>query len=128
MSAGDFLTNAVYETNDGNLVSIRIQPETLTLTLNTVANSQLAGPIDPSYPSAKVSGGRRTLGINARKVRVKFTGALPPGYSGGKDTISLPVLTLAVFTGYGKGQTGTYTLNGTDYDVEFVGKTPEAIR
>ena len=41
--------------------------------------------------------------------------------------IALPVLQPSIFNGYAKGQTGTYTLNTTDYDVIVVGKTPETI-
>ena len=126
MSAGDFLSS-FYELDGGQIAPVRIQPETLSLTLNTVANTAPAGPATAGLPSAKVSGTRRSFGINARKVRVRFTGTLPPGYSGGKDTISLPVLQTSVFNGYTKGQTGTYTLEATAYDVAFVGKTPETI-
>ena len=126
MSAGDF-SSSIYESNTGDFYPIRIQPETLTLTLNSVANAAGAGPLGTNIPSAKVSGGRTSFGVNARLVRVRFTSTIPDGYSGGKDTISLPVLTPAAFTAYDKGQTGTYTLGGTAYDVAFVGKTPEAI-
>lgn len=128
MSAGDFLTDALYQTDSGIITTIRIQPETLTLTLNAVANAAPTGPAQPGIPSAKVSGGRREIGINARLIRVRFTGTLPPGYSGGKSIITLPVLASSVFAGYSKGQTGTYTLNGTAYDVAFVGKTPETVK
>ena len=126
MSGGDYI-RSLYELNGGSIAPIRIQPETLTLTLNSVANAAPAGTATAGFPSAKVSGTRRSFGINTRKVRVKFTGTLPPGYSGGKDTISLPVLQPSVFNGYAKGQTGTYTLEGTAYDVEFVGKSTETV-
>lgn len=127
MSAGDFL-DAFYQTDNGDIVPIRIQPETASLTLNAVANAAATGPASPGFPSAKVSGGRREFGINARLVRVRFTGTLPPGYSGGKSIITLPVLAQSVWAGYSKGQTGTYTLNGTAYDVAFVGKTGETVK
>lgn len=126
MSAGDY-TDGLYETDVGKITTIRIQPETLSLTLNTVANAAPTGPPETGVPSAKVSGGRREFGINARLVRVRFTGTLPPGYSGGKSIITLPVLQPSVFAGYAKGQTGTYTLEGTAYDIAFVGKTPESV-
>lgn len=127
MSAGDF-TDAFYQTDAGKITTIRIQPETLTLTLNAVANASAAGPPEAGLPSAKVSGGRREFGINARLIRVRFTGTLPPGYSGGKSILTLPVMSQTVFAGYSKGQTGTYTLNGTAYDVVFVGKTGETVK
>lgn len=127
MSAGDFI-EAFYQTDSGKITTCRIQPETLTLTLNAIANTSPSGPPEAGLPSAKVSGGRREFGINARLVRVRFTGTLPPGYSGGKSILTLPVLTLNTYLGYTKGQTGTYTLNGTAYDILFVGKTGETVK
>lgn len=126
MSAGDFL-NSTYDADSGTAYPIRVQPETLSLTLNSVANAAGTGTVAAGTPSAKVSGGRTSFGVNARLVRVRFTNTIPDGYSGGKDTISLPVLTMAAFNAYSKGTTGTYTLGAVAYDVAFVGKTPEAI-
>ena len=126
MSAGDFLPS-IYQTNTGGLYNVRIQPETLTLTFNTVANTPASGPVPPGLPSAKVSGNRNSIGINCRKVRVRFTTTFPTGYSGGKDTISLPVLTSSAFNAWGVNDVGTYTLGGTAYDVRLIGKTPEAV-
>ena len=127
MSAGDF-QNSIYETNGGGFYKIRIQPETLSLTIDTTANAAGAGPVPSGQPSAKVSGGRNSIGVNARLVRVKFTTTVPPGYAGGKDTITLPCLTPAAFNAWDAGDTGTYTLGGTAYAVELVGKTPETIK
>lgn len=125
MSAGSPI-NTVYESNASLIFPITIQPETETLTLNSVANAAPASTPGAGLPSAKVSGGRRAIGVNARLVRVRFTTTTPDGYKMG-GIITLPVLQPSVFNGYGKGQTGTYTLNATAYDVEFVGKTPETV-
>lgn len=126
MSAGSPIT-AKYQDGNGVVRPIRIQPETLTLTLNGVANDETADPLVSGVPSAKVSGGRRSIGVNARLVRFIITAATPPpGYKAGSP-ISLPVLTPTSFAAYSRGQTGTYNLNGTDYDIAFVGKTPETI-
>lgn len=125
MSAGSTILS-VYDSDGGNSFNIRIQPETLTLTLATVANAAGSGTPAAGLPSAKVSGGRRSIGVNARLIRIRFTGTLPPGYKM-DGIIALPVLQQSVFNGYAKGQTGTYTLNTTDYDVVAVGKTPETI-
>lgn len=127
MSAGDF-TSAVYETNSGVFYRIRTQPETLALSINSVTNASASGTPGADTPSARVGSGRQSFGVNAKLVRLRFTGTVPDGYSGGKDTISLPVLTNAAFTAYAPGQTGTYTLNGTGYDVVVVGRTPETIK
>lgn len=127
MSAGDFF-DTVYETDDGTLYPISVQPETLTFTLNAVANTAPTGDVTLTVPTANVSGSRRRNGAHTRLVRFRFTGTLPPGYSGGKSVITLPVLQKSVWDGFKKSQTGTYTLNGTAYDVAFVGKTGEKIR
>jgi hypothetical protein len=125
MSAGATIL-AVYDSDGGNSFNIRVQPDTLTLTIATVANASGTGTPAPGLPSAKTSGGRRSIGVNARLIRVRFTGTLPPGYKM-DGIIALPVLQPSIFNGYAKGQTGTYTLNTTDYDVIVVGKTPETI-
>lgn len=126
MSAGSFL-NTGYETNTDVIHPIRVQPETLSLTLNSVSNAAPTTAIATSVPSAKVSGSRRAIGVNARLVRVRITDGTPPdGYVVG-GVITLPVLTQVAFAAYAKGTTGTYTLNGTAYAIEFVGKTPETI-
>jgi len=127
MSAGD-TTTSIYETNLGGFYKVRIQPETLTLTFNATANVAGAGPVPGGQPSAKVSGGRNSIGVNCRLVRLRFTTTVPPGYSGGKDTISLPCLTPGTFNTWVDDAVGTYTLNGTAYDVQLVGRTPEKIK
>lgn len=126
MSAGAFVSG-IYVTDNNVAVNISVQPETKSLTLNAVANVDGTGPIQAGLPSAKVSGTARSIGINARKVRVRFTGAVPPGYIGTMGIITLPVLTKTAWDSYAKQQTGTYTLEGTAYDIEFVGKSPESI-
>lgn len=127
MSAGAFIKNAIYQDNFGNLYPIRVQPETLALTINGVANAQAAGPLPPNLPSVSVSRGRQSNGVNAKLVRIAFTTVTPPGYLA-NGTIALPVLTNAAFAAYSPGQTGMYTLNGTAYDVEVVGRTTETIK
>lgn len=126
MSAGAF-TSGIYVTDTNIPVNISVQPETKTLTLATTANADGTGPIQPGLPSAKVSSSARSIGINARKVRVRFTGTIPDGYLGSTGVLSLPVLTKSAWDAYVKQSSGTYTLNGTAYAVEYVGKTPETI-
>jgi hypothetical protein len=121
MSAGQFL-DAFYETNNGNICAIRIQPETAALVLNAVTNTIPAGPAD-QLASAKAGGGRRTIGVNARQVRVRFTGAVPEGYQPGGE-ISLPWLQFSTFEALPKNATGTYLGSG----VILTGRSPETIR
>ncbi|MCO6901706.1 hypothetical protein LVR55_29035, partial [Pseudomonas aeruginosa] len=73
-------------------------------------------------PSAVIGGSRRKAGVNARNVRVNFTGAAPAGYET-DGVITLPVFLLATFTGIRKGQTGTYLGSA----IRVVGKTAEKI-
>lgn len=126
MSSGGFSTS-VYESNSGLFFPIRIQPETLTLTLNSQANAAPANTPGAGLPSAVISRGRRSFGVNARLVRVRTpaTGGDPNYVPLG--IISLPVLQASVYAAYGKGQTGTYEINGSSIAVQFVGKTPETI-
>lgn len=126
MSAGAFIPS-VYESNTGVFWAVRIQPETLGLVLNSTTNAAATGTPLAVNPSAKVSGGLREIGVICRRVRFKFsTTVVPTGYK--PDSILvLPVLTVAAFNAYGKGSTGTYLLDGTAFDVAFVGKTPERI-
>lgn len=120
MSAGEFVRSR-YESDAGNVHPIRVQPETIAATIGS-ANTAPAGTIDLSI-SAKVSGGRRELGLIARKVRLAFTGAAPTGYA--EDSIvSIPILTPTVYDGIAVGTTGTYL----GAAVEVVGKTPESSR
>ena len=125
MSAGSPI-DSVYQANSGTLFPISIQPETLTVTLNSVANTAPEGTPGAGLPSATVSRGRRSNGVNARLIRVSFTGTLPDGYKM-EGILTFPVLQQSVFDGYGKGQVGTYSLNGTDYAIKYVGKTAETI-
>lgn len=127
MSSGGF-TISVYESSTGLFFPITIQPETLTLTLNSVANAAPANTPGVGLPSAVVSKGRRSFGVNARLVRVRTpnTGGDPNYVPLG--IIALPVLQAATFAAYGKGQTGTYEINGNAIAVQFVGKTPETVR
>ncbi len=126
MSAGATLPNARYESDSGIIFPIRIQPETITLNLNSNTNTLPSGSVTLDVPSARVGSGRNSFGVNARLVRVRFTGAIPPGYLA-NGVITLPVLTPANYASYIKNSTGIYTLNGTDYPVIFAGRTPEKI-
>lgn len=127
MSAGAFI-NSSYEDANANIHAIQVQPETLTLTLNSVSNAAPTTPIDSTRVSARVNGGRRGIGLFTRLVRFKFSGTTQPDGYLSNGVITLPVLTQSAFASYGRGQTGTYTLNGTAFDVEFVGKSPEVLR
>lgn len=120
MSAGNFIRSS-YQARNGTIYPCRIQPETASLTIGSVANDPPAGPIDGSI-TARMRGSRRRFGVTARKVSLEFTGALPDGYSG--DPVDVPVLSPGVFDGYNPGAAGTYLGQA----VVLISKTAEQLR
>lgn len=123
MSSGPFL-DAFYTTDNADVVGIRVQPETVALVLEGATNTVPAGPAAPGFPSAMVSGGKTRIGINARKVRVKFAlGGAPTGYKDG-STIELPWLDPLSFLTLPAKASGTYLGS----PVTLVGKTAESIK
>ena len=120
MAIGPFSLSK-YQMDNGDIHSVRIQPETLTLTLNAVVNAAPAGTtILP--PRARVGGSRRSYGIHTRTATIKLTAAGPSGGVG--SLIRLPILTSTVFQGLVAGQTGTYNTSAC----QLVGTSPEKIR
>lgn len=123
MSAGPFqIVN--YGSNKLSTVHpIRIQPETLTLTIGATSNSAPIG--SAVLPSAQVSQGKRKKGLNARTVTFKFApGAAPIGYKP-ESPITLPWLqNNAAFNETFAGQTGSYQTN----DIVIVGTSSETAR
>lgn len=121
MSSGVFVS-ARYETDEGNVVPMRVQPETLAAVLGT-ANASATGPVEVGFPSAQVSQSKRALGINARTVTIKFpAGAEPPDYAPG-TILRVPVMTKARFDALSK--TSAVTYQGVPGEV--AGKSPEKI-
>lgn len=120
MSAGTFQYSR-YERNDGAIQRIRIQPETLGLTIATVANDPPTAAIDTAA-TVYARGSRRRFGVTARKISVLFTGTLPDGYSG--DPVEVPILTPAFFNTITAGATGTYLT----VPIEVLSVTAEQVR
>lgn len=120
MSAGEF-TNSFYETDEGNIVPIKLQPETLTINFGSTPNAAGGTAAEVGFPSAQVSQSKRALGINARSVSVKITAAAT-GYKDG-TLIRVPVPKLSVYQGITKFSAVTCPA-GTG---EVVGFSPEKI-
>lgn len=120
MSAGAFSISK-YETNEGSIHPIRVQPETLAATIDSIANAAPAGAVD-GEGSASVSKGRRANGINARLVRLRFTGAVPEGYLA-NGTVTIPALTPAFYDAATRGAVGSYL--GSPVTVS--GRSPETV-
>lgn len=90
MSAGAFAISTYESNRTGDVHPIRIQPETLTLSVNGVTNAA-AGGSATSPISAQVSQSKRSLGLNARSVTFKFPTSPPTGYKA-DSPITLPWL------------------------------------
>ncbi len=100
MSAGGYTTVGYVATyNNENIHPITVQPETLTLSLTfgnaTVTNTgtdidEVNNPI-----SAVVSRGRRSRGLNARKITVQFTATPPTNYQA-NGIVTVPIVNPAL--------------------------------
>lgn len=122
MSAGSFIFSR-YETDEGDIFDIKVQPETLTLSLNGATNTAPTGAVDGTG-SVNVSGSLRQNGVNARRVRFRFSGEPPTGYKP-SSVISLPILQQSVYETMTatRGATGTYL----GAAIQLVGGTKEKI-
>jgi len=121
MSSGPF-TDTRYAADSGDVYGITVQPETLSLTIATVANDPPAGPVDQPV-LARVSGSRRGYGVFARTARVRVTAAGTSGLTIG-SVITLPLLNGDIYDVARKPNTGTYNTA----TVAVVGRSPERIR
>ena len=116
MSAGDFEIGKYESNTTGSIHPIRVQPETKALTVNGTANAYPAGTTDTPV-SAQSSQSRRSLGVNARSVTIKFPTTAPTGYKVG-EPIRLPWFTPFPTPAFIKGQAVTY-LGGTGILVSY---------
>lgn len=118
MSAGQFVISSYLASYDGASVHpIRIQPETLAAQLNPVV-------LAPTSPiSARVSGGKRTLGLIARKIVLRDDVTTPPDGYQPSGRLVIPILSPIDFDSLTKGSTLTYL----GIDMVVVGKIPEYV-
>lgn len=113
MSSGVF-TSGFYEANNGDILKIRHQPESVIATINPAQ----AGPATVRG-SARVSSSPRSLGTTARCIYAVWE-TPPANYKAG-GTIKIPVFTQAAFEAIQDGATITY-LGGT---ARVTGRRPE---
>lgn len=121
MSAGPF-TRAKYQADDTSVHPIRVQEETILATFGTTQNIEPSAGIGAGLPSAKVSGGRRQFGVNARFAVIAFESDPPAGYKL-NSPIKIPILLLSTYTGISKGQSVAYL----DKTATVLYKRPEQI-
>ena len=115
MSAGTFI-RSFYQLDNGSIARARVQPETIA-----GFNAAPAGPA--TVPgSARMGGGRRRFGINARFITGVWSGAAPTGYDS-NGVIRIPILTTAAYNAINLGDTLTYL--GASLSV--IGKTGEKV-
>jgi hypothetical protein len=112
MSSGPFVRSkyAINPANTPNLTEdvicpIRVQPETLSLTLNSVTNDAPTGDVNLEV-SVRARKNRQQYGMGARNVVIAWTTAPPTGYA--DENLTVPVLQRTVFDQYSVGQEGTY--------------------
>lgn len=117
MSAGQF-SRAKYETDEGDIHPIRVQPETIIATINPEPAGEITGTV-----SARVSGSRRQYGILARTGRFTWDGDAPDGYKEA-GVITIPILTPEAYDAIKANVKFTYL----DTAAVWIGKSPERIR
>lgn len=124
MSQGAFTSSRYSSDTLGTLHPIRVQPETLTITLGGVANAPAAGTA--VKPSAQVSQSKRAIGINARTITFKFAaGSEPDGYKP-DSPITVPWLqNNTAFLDAVPGETAVTAYGSTAI---LVGTSPERVR
>ena len=117
MSAGPF-TTTFYETDNGTILRARVQPETLAAAFNVAPTGPATAP-----GSVNISGGRRTNGVSARKLRLRWEGTPPTGYLA-TGIVTVAVLSPTAYNGIELGDTVVYR----GAHAEVIGKTPEYVR
>lgn len=123
MSSGVFEVSK-YEAKYGagtEIHPIQVQPETKSLTIDGTLNAPPSGTVT-SPISARVSGGRNQIGLNAELVRLRFD-TPPDGYKP-DGVITLPLLSSAIRAKALRGAAGNYL--GTAVTV--LGVSSETVR
>jgi len=123
MSAGAFTRSRYQASYDNDMIHpIRVQPETEDAASNLVFNQPPSGSAN-SPISARVSGGKRTLGLTARRIILEApSSGQPSGYLA-KGITSIPALNIAFYNAATKGSVCTYL--GVEFNV--VGRSPEYV-
>lgn len=125
MSAGAFITSFYTATyNTAQVHPIRVQPETTGLTVAVNGADQINLPatlVTTSPISARASGSKRTLGLNAARISFRFISGAPVDYLTG-SVISLPILNPAIKQA-ARGSSGSY-LGGV---IQVVSVSPETV-
>lgn len=124
MSAGPFQISTYSSTATGSVHPIRVQPETLGISLGGVANAAAVGTA--VLPSAQVSQSKRALGINARAITFKFpAGGAPTDY---KELSPITVPWMVENAAFLSAVPGVTTVSAYGSSAILVSTTPEKTR
>lgn len=121
MSAGAFQYSK-YESDQGGIYRIRVQPETLAATVDATVNGAPTGAID-SQGTVRVSNPRRGFGITPRRISIRWVGAPPTGYKA-DETVQVVILTPALYNAANIGDPVTYLAT----NATVTGKSAEVVR
>lgn len=105
MSAGSFTTTK-YESDEGTIHQITVQPEMVSATVGGDANGAPDGAVDSLF-AAEVNRGARAYGLRPRKLRVTFEDSPPTGYRP-YTTLLIPILTPELFGEIASGDAVSY--------------------
>jgi hypothetical protein len=119
MSAGVFQLSRYQSDVTTRIYPVRVQPETLSATIASVANAAPAGAAT-EQGRLRVSAGRKTAGVRPRKVSLAWTATPPAGYKAGA-VVRIVAMTPAFYAACVIGATGTYL----GVAVQVVGRSPE---
>ena len=122
MSSGEFIIGR-YESNElGAIMPVRVQPETLLLFIGGTVNAVATGTVNLGL-FAQVSKNKKSYGVGCRTVSIRWVGTAPDGYKAG-EALTIPVMTLAAYTVYTPGTTGSYLGN----QVVVIGRSADTAR
>lgn len=102
MSAGVF-TRSFYQTDAGQVRSIKIQPETLT----AQGSNTVAGPATERGNVYASIGNRRRYGVHARYLTLAWAATVPDGYDPNSNVHCI-ILSPTYFNSLSEGNTFTY--------------------
>ena len=122
MSAGAFIRSRYASTDTGLIHPIRVQPETIAASIGSTTNAAPTGAVSNNI-SARVSGGKRTLGLIARRVVLQAPASGQPTDYKPSGITTIPALQEAFFNAAVKGASCTYL--GVTFTV--VSRTQEVV-
>jgi hypothetical protein len=109
MSAGSFVVTTYEASYAVAIHPIRVQEETVSASIGDVDNGAVGATVTNPI-QARVSGSRRSIGLIARKVRLRLASgsSIPAGDYDANSTTVIPALTRAFYEAATKGAVVSY--------------------